>query len=145
MNKLHSKIPAMIAMAISSVSFVFLLLSLFCTLAQGSIQTIFGLSVLIGAVGLLISLLSSVFYLIDAFLSLHKARKKIDPVFNTFLGILLLVSIPILVVSTGMGRILTDAAAGNGLPLAFWIIGYLAIFVLEIISIARHKKVVAKS
>ena len=140
MKKLRSKIPAMIATKISLFSLVLLLLSLLCTLVPSSVQTIFGLSILVGVVGLLIALLSSVFYLIDAVLSLRKAIRKNDPVFNAILGIFLLVAIPLLVICSGVVKILTDAAGGKILPLIFWILGYLAIFVLEIISICRQLK-----
>ena len=129
MNKLRSKIPAMIAMVISLVSFGFMIASLVTLNVPPNGET-YHPSFAFWIYAVIIAALSFIFYFVDALLSLHKATLKIDTLFNTVLGIVLLVGIAILVCTT-----YADTAI-----IVLWNIGHLAMFVLEVISICRHLK-----
>ena len=134
MNKLRSKIPAMIAMAISLISFGFMLSSLY-TLNAPSNGEAHHPSFAYWIFAVIMALFSFILYFLDALLSFYKAKLKIDARFNTALGIALIVII----------AILTCTTYADTTIIIFWNVGHIAILVLEIISMARHKKAVAKS
>ena len=134
MNKLHSKIPAMIAMAISLISFGFMLSSLYTLNAPYNGEAHHP-SFAYWIFAVIMALFSFILYFLDALLSFYKANLKIDARFNTALGIALIVII----------AILTCTTYADTTIIIFWNVGHIAILVLEIISMARHKKAVAKS
>ena len=83
-----------------------------------------GNSVMIAAYG------SLIFYFVDAVFSIIKIFMKIHPIFNTILSIMLLGAIP-------MGLFV---GGGLGISIYIWNAYYLAIFILEIVSIVKHIK-----
>lgn len=119
MKKLLIKIPAMLAMLLTILSFVCLVQSF----TEGNDE--------IWILAVIVAMPSLVFYAVDAIISLVKGIKNTDRVFNIILAIVLLVGIPMFLL------------VGNGGPdsfLVIWNAYYLAMFVLEIVSMVRLVK-----
>ena len=126
MKKVYTKIPAMIAMLISVVTIALFLASLIYVLNGGDADI--GFLVVIGLH--YIKMIIYGFYFIDAILSIVKAIEKIQPVFNSILALLIVGIIPLELWALDAKRIYIGLVC----------IYYLAIFVLEVISIVKHIK-----
>ena len=126
MKKVYTKIPAMIAMLISVVTIALFLASLIYVLNGGDADI--GFLVVIGLH--YIKMIIYGFYFIDAILSIVKAIEKIQPVFNSILALLIVGTIPLELWALDAKRIYIGLVC----------IYYLAIFVLEVISIVKHIK-----
>ena len=129
MKSTATKIPAILAMLISLVSFG-LLITAFC-LPEEPVDEGVSRSFAFWAFSVIVSLISLILYFIDAIFSIIKVFLKIHPKFNLILSLLLIGSIP-------MG-----IYVGGGLDIIcifIWYTYYLAIFVLEIVSIVKHIK-----
>ena len=130
MKDISSKIHAIIAMAISLVSFGFMIASLVAMINYvPPTEEEFGVSPAFAfwLYGILIAMFSLIFYLVDAVLSIIKVFKRIDPVFNGILAFLLIGAVPMVIFVGG----------GLGINVYIWNAYYLAIFVLEAISIVK--------
>ena len=127
MRKMYSKIPAIIAMLITIASFV--LLAIAFSISQNEIEPESGVSksFALGILGLLTAICGLIFYLIDAFISIAKVSMKINPAFNLILAIVIFAG-PLVGLAT---RILPD------ITIIIWVA---IIFVLEIISVIQHIK-----
>ena len=143
MKRTLTKIPAMIGMGISLVSFGFLIAALLTPtviypfgaftkagLTPAQIRLVFSLQIATG---------SLIFYSVDAVLSIIKACKKIHPVFNAVLSVVLIGAFPMIqLISFGPYISLQD-------PFVWvWYAYYLAIFIVEIVSIVKHVRLNAK-
>ena len=131
MKDISSKIHAIIAMAISLVSFGFMIASLVAMINYvPPTEEGFGVSPSFAfwLYGIFIAMFSLIFYLVDAVLSIIRVFKRIDPVFNGILALLLIGSVPMVIFVGG----------GLGINVYIWNAYYLAIFVLEAISIVKH-------
>ncbi len=131
MKSTFTKYPAIIAMVISLGSFAFMIASLVklfteVPVEQGGVSRSFGLWVF----GMIVAYISLLFYFIDAVLSVIKIFLKIHPAFNAVLAIMLIGAIPMALFVGG----------GLGINIYIWNAYYLAIFILEIISIVKHVK-----
>ena len=80
--------------------------------------------------GMIVAYFSLIFYFVDAVLSVIKIFLKIHPAFNAVLAIMLIGAIPMALFVGG----------GLGINIYIWNAYYLAIFVLEIVSIVKHVK-----
>ncbi len=130
MKGISSKIHAIIAMAISLVSFGFMISSLVAMINYvPPTEEGFGVgpSFAFWLYGILIAMFSLIFYLVDAVFSIIRVFKKIDPVFNGILALLLIGAV-LMVIFVG---------GGLGINVYIWNAYYLAIFVLEAISIVK--------
>ena len=130
MRDFTTKIHAIIGMAISVVSFGLLITSLILGLIES--PTEFGLSNSFSfwVLSVIVAMISLLFYIIDALLSIVKAFKKVDPIFNSLLSILLFGAVPMVIFVGG----------GTGINIYIWNAYYLTIFVLEIVSLIKHIK-----
>ena len=131
MKSTFTKVAAIIAMIISLVSFVLMISSFVALiteppLKQGDISKTFAFWLW----GMIVAYFSLIFYFIDAIFSIIKIFMKIHPVFNAVLSTLLLGAIP-------MGLFV---GSGLGISIYIWNAYYLAIFILEIVSIVKHVK-----
>ena len=124
MKKIYTKIPAIIAMLITVASFALLVVGF--AVSKNEIEPESGVSraFALAILGLLTALCSLVLYFIDAILSIIKACKKIDTVFNSILATVIFATIPVVSAT----RVLPDIA------IAVWVA---IIFVLELISVIR--------
>ena len=131
MKSTSTKVSAIIAMVISLISF-FLIIAAFVISAnephveQGVVSKSFALWVF----GMIVAYFSLIFYFIDAILSAIKVFMKIHPIFNAVLSIMLIGAIPMGILVGG----------GLGISIYIWNAYYLAIFILEIVSIVKHVK-----
>lgn len=119
MKKVLIKIPAMLAMIITLFSFILYCESLIDPMSEGWL----------GAV--MIALFSMPFYFADAIISFVKAIKKNDAKFNFILTAVLIVAIPMYLFVGNINMVV---------PQILWHLYYLAMFVLEVISIKRCVK-----
>ncbi len=131
MKDTSSKSSAIFAMIISLVSFGLMISSFVALiteppLEEGGISKSFALWVW----GMIIAYVSLIFYFADAVFSIIKVVLKIHPVFNAVLSIMLIGAIPMAVFIGG----------GLGINIYIWNAYYLAIFILEIVSIVKHIK-----
>ena len=131
MKDTSTKGAAIFAMIISLISFGLMICSFIALITepareQGDVSKSFAFWVF----GMIVAYFSLIFYFIDAILSAIKVFMKIHPIFNTILSTLLLGTIP-------MGIFV-----GGGLCISIyiWNAYYLAIFILEIVSIVKHVK-----
>ncbi len=127
MKKVYTKIPAMIAMLISVVTAALVLASIVYALKGGDAYIGF----LVGIGLYYIEIIIYFFYFIDAILSIVKAIKKIQPIFNSILAFLIVGTIPMVLWALSAKRMYI------GLVCVY----YFAIFVLEVISIVKHIKI----
>ena len=127
MKKVYTKIPAMIAMLISVVTAALVLASIVYALKGGDAYIGF----LVGIGLYYIEIIIYFFYFIDAILSIVKAIKKIQPIFNSILAFLIVGTIPMVLWALSAKRMYI------GLVCVY----YFAIFVFEVISIVKHVKI----
>ena len=131
MKDTSTKGAAIFAMIISLISFGLMICSFIALITesaheQGGVSQSFAFWVF----GMIAAYFSLIFYFIDAILSAIKVFMKIHPIFNTILSTLLLGAIPMGIFVGG----------GLGISIYIWNAYYLAIFILEIVSIVKHVK-----
>ena len=131
MKDTSTKGVAIFAMIISLISFGLMICSFIALITepareQGGVSKSFAFWVF----GMIVAYFSLIFYFIDAILSAIKVFMKIHPTFNTILSTLLLGAIPMGIFVGG----------GLGISIYIWNAYYLAIFILEIVSIVKHVK-----
>lgn len=127
MKKVYTKIPAMIAMLISVITAALVLASIVYALNSGDASIGF----LVGIGLCYIEIIIYVFYFIDAILSIVKAIKKIQPIFNSILALLIVGTIPLDLWALSAKRMYIGLVC----------VHYFTIFVLEVISIVKHIKI----
>ena len=130
MKETSIKIHAMIAMAISLVSFALMIASLVSALTEAPNDYGVSRSFALWFYGIIVAYFSLIFYFVDAVLSVIKVFRKIHPIFNLILAVMLVGAIPMALFVGG----------GLGINIYIWNAYYLAVFVLEIISIVKHVK-----
>ena len=130
MRKTSIKVHAMIAMAISLVSFSLMITSLVVMLTETPVYGEVSRSFPFWVFGIIVAYFSLIFYFVDAVLSVIKIFLKIHPVFNSVLAVMLIGAIPMALFVGG----------SLGINVYIWNAYYLAIFVLEIVSIVKHVK-----
>lgn len=126
MRKIHTKIPAIIAMLICVIAVALVIALVVFALKDGSSDMGF----LLGIVIYYTAVISYLFYFIDAILSIIKAVLKINPVFNGILAFLIVGTIPISL----------WALQAKHLYIGLICVYYLAIFIFEVISVIKHIK-----
>ena len=131
MESTSTKGAAIFAMIISLVSFVLMISSFVALITEpplelGDISKSFAFRLW----GMIVAYFSLIFYFVDAVLSVIKIFLKIHPAFNAVLAIMLIGAIPMALFVGG----------GLGINIYIWNAYYLAIFVLEIVSIVKHVK-----
>ena len=130
MRETSIKIHAIIAMIISLVSFSLMIASLVALLTEAPVDEGVSRSFALWVYGIIVAYFSLIFYFVDAILSIIKIFHKIHPIFNSVLAVLLIGAIPMALFVGG----------GLGINIYIWNAYYLAIFVLEIVSIVKHVK-----
>ena len=135
MENTSSKSAAIFAMIISLISFGLMIASLIVSFNETPDEMGVSKSFALWVYGMIVAYFSLIFYFADAVFSIIKAVLKIHPVFNTILSIMLIGAIPMAIFVGG----------GLGINIYIWNAYYLAIFILEIISIAKHIKLNASS
>ena len=135
MENTSSKSAAIFAMIISLISFGLMIASLIVSFNETPVEMDVSKSFALWVYGMIVAYFSLIFYFADAVFSIIKAVLKIHPVFNTILAIMLIGAIPMAIFVGG----------GLGINIYIWNAYYLAIFILEIISIAKHIKLNALS
>ena len=130
MRETSIKVHAMIAMAISLVSFSLMIASLVVMLTETPVYGEVSRSFPFWVFGMIVAYFSLIFYFVDAVLSVIKIFLKIHPIFNSVLAVMLIGAIPIALFVGG----------GLGINVYIWNTYYLAIFILEIVSIVKHVK-----
>ncbi len=130
MKSLSSKIPAMIAMLIAIFSFGLLITAFIVSMNEVQPESGVSHSFAFWAFAVMTSMVSLIFYFIDAVMSVVKAFMRIHTIFNIILASLLVGAIPMTLFVSGK--------LGINIYISFSY--YLAIFVLEVISIVKHIK-----
>ena len=130
MRETSIKVHAMIAMVISLVSFSLMIASLVVMLTETPVDEGVSRSFALWVFGMIVAYFSLIFYFVDAVLSVIKIFRKIHPIFNLVLAIMLIGAIPMGIFVGG----------GLGISIYIWNAYYLAIFILEIVSIVKHVK-----
>lgn len=130
MESTSTKISAMIAMVISLISFGLVITALVISANETTVE--YGHSKAFGfwMFGSIVSVVSMIFYFIDAILSAIKVFMKIHPVFNAILSVMLIAALPMSIIVGG----------SLGINIYIWNAYYLAIFILEVVSIIKHIK-----
>ena len=130
MRETSIKVHAIIAMVISLVSFSLMIASLVVILTETPVDERGSPSFALWLLGMIVAYFSLIFYFVDAVLSVIKIFLKIHPAFNAVLAVMLIGAIPMALFVGG----------GLGINIYIWNAYYLAIFVLEIVSIVKHVK-----
>ena len=130
MRETSIKVHAMIAMVISLVSFSLMIASLVVMLTETPVDEGVSRSFALWVFGMIVAYFSLIFYFVDAVLSVIKIFRKIHPIFNLVLAIMLIGAIPMGIFVGG----------GLGISIYIWNAYYLAIFILEIVAIVKHVK-----
>ena len=130
MKSTSTKVSAIIAMIISLTSFCLIIAAFFISVNEPPVEMGVSKSFAFWVFGMIVAYFSLIFYFIDAILSAIKVFMKIHPIFNTILSTLLLGAIPMGIFVGG----------GLGISIYIWNAYYLAIFILEIVSIVKHVK-----
>ena len=130
MENTASKSSAIFAMIISLISFGLMIASLIVSFNEPPVEEDVSRSFALWVFGMIVAYFSLIFYFADAVFSIIKVVLKIHPVFNAVLSIMLIGAIPMAIFVGG----------GLGASIYIWNAYYLAIFILEIISIAKHMK-----
>ena len=130
MESTSTKISAMIAMVISLISFGLVITALVISANETTVE--YGHSKAFGfwMFGSIVSVVSMIFYFIDAILSAIKVFMKIHPVFNAILSVMLIAALPMSIIVGG----------SLGINIYIWNAYYLVIFILEVVSIIKHIK-----
>ena len=128
MRSVATKVSAIIAMLISLFSFALLVSAFIVSInevpPEMGVSQSFGLWVF----AVIIAMISLIFYTIDAIFSIIKIFMKIDPIFNSILAVILIGAIPMVIYVGG----------GLGINIYIWFSYYLLMFVLEIVAIIKH-------
>ena len=127
MRKIYSKIPAIIGMLITIIAMVLLIGAFIISKNEIEPESGVSRSFALAILALITALCSMVFYLVDAVLSAIKVFKKIDPVFNGILVLVIVGTIPVVFARSNLPDI----------RIAIWAV---MVFVLEIISVIKHIK-----
>ena len=135
MKNTVTKSAAIIAMIISLISWGLIITAFIVSANEPPVEQGVSKSFALWVFGVIAACFSLIFYFIDAILSAIKVFMKIHPIFNTILSILLFGAIP-------MGIFI---GGGLGISIYIWNAYYLAIFILEVISIAKHIKIKSSS
>lgn len=130
MKNVAIKIPAIIAMLISIFSFALLVSAFIVSVNEVPPEMGVSMSFALWLYAVIISMISLIFYTVDAILSTVKIFRKIHPVFNFILAVILIGAIPMVVYVGG----------GLGINIYIWFSYYLLMFALEIVSIIKHIK-----
>ncbi|MBE6684279.1 MAG: hypothetical protein IKL66_00545 [Clostridia bacterium] len=130
MRETSIKIHAIVAMAISLVSFGLMIASLVAMLTEMPTDDGVSRSFALWFWGMIVAYFSLIFYFVDAVLSVIKIFRKIHPIFNSVLAVMLIGAIPMALFVGG----------GLGINIYIWNAYYLTIFILEIVSIVKHVK-----
>ena len=130
MKSTLTKSTAIVAMIISLLSFYLMANSFAAYVNETSVEVGVGESFAYWIFGMIVAYISLIFYFADAVISIIKVFKKVHPVFNAILSIMLIGAIP-------MGLFV---GGGLGVNVYIWNAYYLAIFILEIVSIVKHIK-----
>ena len=130
MRKIYPKISAIVAMLMTILSFGLLAASGEFLGVEPPPESAYSASSVFWIYAVLVSLLSLHFYTIDGIVSAVNAIRKVDPVFNCVLAVVLFVGIP-LCIHVG-GRL--------GINIIIWFSYYLGMFILELVSIIRLTK-----
>ena len=131
MKSLSSKIPAMIAMLIAIFSLELLITAFIVSINEVETESGVSKSFAFWAYAVITSILSLIYYFVDAVISVVKAFLRIHPIFNIVLALFLVGAIPMMLfvgAKLGIINIYIDFSY------------YLTIFVLEIVSIIKHIK-----
>ena len=124
---LKSKIPAMIAMAVSSVSFVLVLIALVVSIFEAPPKTGNSYSFVLWAFSLMAAIVSIVFYLIDAIL-------MIDDLYHAPTRLL---AIAVIAMAVGSIPMFIFVGGRIGINVLIWNVYYAGMFVLQIFSIRK--------
>ena len=130
MKKIYTKIPAMIAMLIAILSLGLLITAFIVSINEVEPEMGVSRSFAFWVFAVITSMLSLIFYFIDAVISVVKAFLRIHPIFNIVLALLLVGAIPMMLF----------VGAELGINIYIYFSYYLTIFVLEIVSIVKHIK-----
>ena len=130
MKETSIKTHAIIAMVISLISFSLMIASLVALLIEPAGDEGVSSSFAFWVYGMIVAYFSLIFYFVDAVLSIIKIFRKIHPVFNSVLALMLVGAIPMSIFVGG----------GLGINVYIWNAYYVAIFILEIVSIIKHVK-----
>ena len=130
MKSLSSKIPAMIAMLIAIFSLGLLITAFMVSINEVEPESGVSKSFAFWVYAVLTSILSLIFYFVDAVISVVKAFLRIHPILNIVLALLLVGAIPMMLF----------VGAELGINIYIYFSYYLTIFVLEIVSIIKHIK-----
>ena len=130
MKSLSSKIPAMVAMLIAIFSLGLLITAFIVSINEVEPESGVSKSFAFWVYAVLTSILSLIFYFVDAVISVVKAFLRIHPIFNIELALLLVGAIPMMLF----------VGAKLGINIYIYFSYYLTIFVLEIVSIIKHIK-----
>ena len=125
MKKIYSKIPAVIGMLITMIGVVLLIGAFIISNNEVEPESGVSRSFALAILALTTALCSLIFYLIDAVLSVIKAFKKIHPIFNGTMALIIISTVPIVFAKSGLPDIRIAICA-------------VTIFVFEIISVIKH-------
>ena len=135
MKRLYSKIPAMIAMLIAIFSLGLLITAFIVSINEVEPESGFSTSFACWVYAVITSMLSLIFYFVDAVISVVKAFLRIHPIFNIVLALLLVGAIPMMLF----------VGAKLGINIYIYFSYYLAMLILEIVSIIKHIKMTRDS
>ena len=135
MKSLSSKIPAMIAMLIAIFSLGLLITAFIVSINEVEPESGVSKSFAFWVYAVLTSILSLIFYFVDAVISVVKAFLRIHPIFNIVLALLLVGAIPMMLF----------VGAKLGINIYIYFSYYLAMLILEIVSIIKHIKMTRDS
>ena len=127
MKKLSSKIMAMIALAITGISFALVIGALVLSFVEPPADSGVSGSFALWVFSVLTAMLSLVFYGIDAIANIFSLRKKKGRLFRILLILVILGSYPMVIYVGG----------GLGINILLWNLYYLLMAVLEVISIRQ--------
>ena len=130
MKNVSTKIPAIIAMLIALFSLGLLITAFIVSIDEIEPEMGVSKSFAFWVYAVLTSILSLIFYSVDAVISVVKVFLRIHPIFNIVLALLLVGAIPMMLF----------VGAKLGINIYIYFSYYLTIFVLEIVSIIKHIK-----
>ena len=128
-KRIISKGKGVTALVLTAISLAFMLVGIVFSQPTDSEGMGINASFAFWVYSMIVAFISVFFYMLDGFASIGKMFRGICPVFNFFTAILFLGAVPM--------AIFVGAAAKYTV---YWYAYYLLIFVVEIISIAKHKK-----
>lgn len=134
MKSMLTKIPAIIAMTIA----ILVVIGFCVMLWLISLENTFmhqGIGLAWMTFSLIFIALTLVLYTCDAILSIIKSCMKIAPVFNAILSLIILSEISLTIIIFNVHYTLGSAG------LLLWLLLYITIFVLQIVSVIKHIKI----